>query len=123
VAAVILLVTVILIVARFICRRKEGPDNTRNVGDIQNAAYEGDKQPKKPRIPKKPYSEPVYDEPTVYAQLDSATRVPIDANYQSLSKEGCGQRNQNENVQPYASLSNERNKVPGKPAQGIYLTP
>ncbi|CAB4011972.1 microneme MIC12 [Paramuricea clavata] len=125
VAAVIVLVTVILIVARFICRRKEGPDNTRNIGDIQNAAYEGDKQPKRPKMPKKPHSEHVYDEPTVYAQLDSSTRVPIDANYQSLNKEGCGQLkiNQNESVQPYASLSNERYKVPGKPAQGIYMTP
>ena len=58
-------------------------NSQRDVVNIQNAAYDGDKQPQR-KLPDIPYSNSDYEEPSDYAQLDSSKRVPMDANYQSL---------------------------------------
>ncbi len=116
VSAVVVLITVIVIIACILYRRIPKRESAREIGNIQNAAYDGDTQPDR-RLPQVPNSESDYVEPAEYAQLDSSKRVPIDANYESLNVEGYEQldRDPNENVQQYASLNlngNPRNEVP-----------
>ena len=85
-AAVVVLVTVILIVAWFLYRRTPPRDKEQNIGEVQNPAYVGESQRNR-RLPQVPHFESGYEEPTEtaeYTQLDSSKRVPIDANYQSL---------------------------------------
>ncbi|CAB4021986.1 Hypothetical predicted protein, partial [Paramuricea clavata] len=106
-AAVVVLI-VILIVACLLYRRKRKNENTPDTGNIQNAAFEGDTQPRKPSS-EIPYSD--YEEPAKlaandqslntedYAQLDISKRTPIDANYQSL------------NIDVYAQLDSSK-RVP-----------
>ena len=110
VAALVVIVTVILISVCILYRRKPGKDDMGDIGNIQNAAYEGDTQTDR-KLPEIPYSDSNYEEPAHYAQLDSSERVPIDANYQSLNIEGYQQldNNHNENVQQYASLNIDTN--------------
>jgi hypothetical protein len=128
-----------LIVTCVIYRRKPRRKNTRDTGNIQNTAYEGDIYTDR-RLPHIPDSDSHYEEPAKYAQLDSSKRVPIVANYQSLNMEGYAQldsskrvpidatyqsletqdqmqidRDQRENVQQYGSLnigSKSTNEVP-----------
>ena len=83
-AAFVVIIAVILIVAWIFYRRKSRKENRQDIGNIQNAAYVGDNQPQR-RLPQVPYSDSGYEEPSDYAQLDSSKRVPIDANYQSLT--------------------------------------
>ena len=84
VAAFVVIIAVILIVAWIFYRRKSRKENRQDIGNIQNAAYVGDNQPQR-RLPQVPYSDSGYEEPSDYAQLDRSKRVPIDANYQSLT--------------------------------------
>ena len=84
VAALVVIIMAIFIVAWIFYRRKPGNENRQDIGNIQNAAYVGDNQPER-RLPQVPYSDSDYEEPSDYAQLDSSKRVPIDANYQSLT--------------------------------------
>ena len=59
-------------------------NSQRDVVNVQNAAYDGDKQPQR-KLSNISYSNSVYEEPSDYAlQLDSAKRVPMDTSYQSL---------------------------------------
>ena len=87
VAAMVVIIVVILVVCWFLYRRKPGKkranENTQNINNIKNAAYEGD-TPVQRRLPQVPSSNSGYEEPAEYQQLDSFKRVPIDANYQSL---------------------------------------
>lgn len=111
-ATVVLILMVILIIVCFRYRRTPERESTRDVSNIQNTAYEGDTQPDRelPQIPHKTDSE--YEEPTVYAQLDSSKRVPADENYQSLRDyQGCEQlqTDPNENVPQYAPLKINNN--------------
>ncbi|CAB4043155.1 Hypothetical predicted protein, partial [Paramuricea clavata] len=91
VAALIVLITVVLIVACFLYRRIARKENTQDIGNIQNAAYEGDTQPADRRLPEIPYSDTDYVVPAETAQPDSSMRVPVDANDQSLDIEGYAQ--------------------------------
>ena len=84
VAALVVIIMAIFIVAWIFYRRKPGNENRQDIGNIQNAAYVGDNQPER-RLPQVPYSDSDYEEPSDYAQLDSSKRVPVDANYQSLT--------------------------------------
>ena len=104
-AALVVIIVVILIVTWILYRRKTGQENREDIGNIQNAAYEGATQPKR-RLPQVPHSDSDYEEPSDYAQLDSSKRVPIDANYQSL-------RHENEQGSPtdYAQLDLS-NRIP-----------
>jgi hypothetical protein len=118
----VVLVTVILIVACFLYRRISRREHTRDVGNIQNAAYEGDTQPHGRRLSQVSYSESGFEQPAEYAQLDSSNRVPIDANYESLNIEGYEQLNSdhNENVHQYASLNVGNNPENEAPAEAVY---
>ena len=82
-------------------------ENTRDTGNIQNAAYEGDVKLDR-ALPQIPQTDSKYEKPAVYAQLDNSHRVPIDENYQSLNVEGYEQlqTDHNENIPQYASLNN-----------------
>ena len=107
VAAVVVIVTVILIVGCLLYRQVLKRENTRDTGNIQNAAYEGDVKLNR-ALPQIPQTDSEYEEPAVYAQLDNSHRVPIDENYQSLNVEGYEQlqTDHNENIPQYASLNN-----------------
>ena len=59
VAALVIIIMVILIVAWFFYRRRPGRENSQEIGEIQNAAYEGDTQP--PRLPQVLYSDGDYE--------------------------------------------------------------
>ncbi len=89
-AAVVVLLTAILVVVCFSCRRNRrnhSRENARDIGEFPNPAYEGDVK----RNMQRPHvinTENHYDQPSVYAQLDSTTRVALDANYQSLHLDG-----------------------------------
>ncbi len=107
-----------MIVACILYRRIPRTERVREIaiGNIQNAAYDGDTQPDR-RLSQVPDSESGYLEPAEYAQLDSSKRVPINANYESLNVEGYQQLNRdlNENVQQYQlnlTDANPRNEVP-----------
>ncbi len=123
-AAVVVIVAVILIVAWFFYRRKPGREKREDIGNIQNAAYEGDTHPQGRRLPQVPYSDTGYEEPSDYAQLDSSKRVPIDANYQSLrhkNKQGGPEAGDyavlgrgNEKDERYTSLRNKSDNNPGE---------
>ena len=113
-AAMVIIIAIILIVACFLHRKRSGMNNQRDVVNIQNAAYKGDKQPQR-KLPNIPYSNSGYEEPSDYAQLDSSKRVPMDANYQSLkpkNKQSASDEaadyavleRENENEQRYTSL-------------------
>ena len=84
VAALVVIIMAIFIVAWIFYRRKPGNENRQDIGNIQNAAYVGDNQPER-GLPQVPYSDSDYEEPSDYAELDSSKRIPIDANYQSLT--------------------------------------
>ncbi len=89
-AAVVVLLTAILVAVCFFCRRNRrnhSRENARDVGEFRNPVYEGDGK----RNIQRPHvinTENHYDQPSVYAQLDSTTRVALDANYQSLHLDG-----------------------------------
>ena len=89
-AAVVVLLTAILVAVCFFCRinrKHQSRGNARDVGEFPNPAYEGDSK----RNMQRPHvinTENHYDEPSVYAQLDSTTRVALEANYQSLHLDG-----------------------------------
>ena len=88
VAAVVVLVTIIFIVACFLYRRMlslSKNDKERNIGEIQNAAFEGESQ-QNGRLSLEASSESAYEEPAEYAQLDNFRRVSINQNYQSLRR-------------------------------------
>ena len=110
-ATVVLILAVMLIIICFRYRRTLERENTRDVGNIQNTAYEGDTQPDRelPQIPHNTNRE--YEEPAVYAQLDSSKRIPADENYQSLNVEGYEQlrTEPNENVPQYTPLNINNN--------------
>ena len=122
VVAVVVIVTVILIVACFLHRRISRREHIPDVGNIQNAAYEGDTQPHGRRLSQVPSSESGFEQPAEYAQLDSSNRVPIDANYESLNLEGYEQlnRDNNENVHQYASLNVGGNPENETPEEAVY---
>ncbi|CAB3988513.1 Hypothetical predicted protein [Paramuricea clavata] len=103
VAALVVFITVIVILTRVIYRRKPRRESTGDIGNIQNAAYEGDIYTDR-RLPHVPDSDSHYEEPAKYAQLDSSKRVPIDANYQSLNMELL-------NMEGYAQLDSSK-RVP-----------
>ena len=109
-AAVVLILVVVLIIC-FRYRRTTERENTKDVVSIQNTAYEGDTQPDRelPQIP--PNTDREYEEPVVYAQLDSSKRIPADENYQSLNVEGYEQlrTEPNENVPQYTPLNINNN--------------
>ena len=122
----------ILIVGWFLYRRKpernRANENTENIANIKNTAYEGDTQAHR-RLPQVPYSNSGYEEPAEYQQLDSSRRIPVDANYQSLVPKNkqantgvAGDytvlERENEDDQRYTSL---RNKPKDDPAEG-YVT-
>ena len=98
-AAVVVLVTVILIVACFLYRRTPPRDEEQNRGDVQNPANESGNQ-RNGRLPPVPYSESVYEEPAEYAQLNNFGRVSINENYQSVRRrnEQGDSRNTRENA-------------------------
>ena len=83
---------VVIIVCWFLYRRKPGRkranENTQNINNINNPAYEGD-TPVQRRFPQVPSSNH-YEEPAEHQQLGSSKRVPIDANYQSLMQASSG---------------------------------
>ena len=87
VAAMVVIIVVMLIVCWFLYRKKPGRkranENTQNINNINNPAYEGD-TPVQRRFPQVPSSNNHYEEPAKYQHLDSSKVVPIDANYQSL---------------------------------------
>ena len=85
-AALVILLLAILFVACFQHRRASKKERTKDVENIQNAAYVGDAQPD--RRPSPLEDDGLYEEPAIYAQLDQSRRVPIDRNYQSLNVEG-----------------------------------
>ena len=113
VAAMVVIIVVILIVCWFLYRRKPGRkranENTQNINNIKNPAYEGD-PPVQRRLPQVPSSNSDYEEPAEYQQLDSSKRVSIDANYQSLihkNKQASSEERGNENDQRHTSLRNK----------------
>ena len=110
-ATVVLILAVMLIIICFRYRRILERENTRDFGNIQNTAYEGDTQPDRelPQIPHNTDRE--YEEPVVYAQLDSSKRIPADENYQSLNVEGYEplRTEPNENVPQYTPLNINNN--------------
>ena len=143
-AVVPAVVVLIMVVACLLYRRKPKNENTRDTGNIQNAAYEGDTQTDR-RLPEIPHSDRDYEEPAQYAQLDSSMRVPIDANYQSLDIEGYTQldsskrvpidanyqslqtrdqmqldRDHSENVEQYASMNIDNNSRNEFPDESVY---
>ena len=102
-----------LLICWFLYRRKPGRrranENTQNINNIKNAAYEGD-TPVQRRLPQVPSSNSDYEEPAEYQQLDSSKRVPIDANYQSLmhkNKQAGSEERGNEDDQRHTSLRNK----------------
>ena len=110
-ATVVFILAVMLIIICFRYRRVPERENTRDVGNIQNTAYEGDTQPDR-ELPQRPRStDRQYEESAVYAQLDSSKRVPADENYQSLNVEGYEQlrTEPNENVPQYTPLNINNN--------------
>ena len=122
VAAVVVIVTVILTSVCILYRRKPSNENTQDVVNIKNAAYEGDIEPDEKRLPQLPHSDRSYEEPSEYTQLDSSKRVPTDANYQSLNTE-CYQQldtDHNENVHQYTSLNIDRDQRNEAPEESIY---
>ena len=109
--ATVFLILVILIIICFRYRRTFERESTQDVGNIQNAAYNGDTQPDR-ELPQIPHNnDSVYEEPAEYEQLDSSKRAPVDENYQSLNVEGYEQlqTDPNENVPQYASLNKDNN--------------
>ena len=113
VAAMVVIIVVILIVCWFLYRRKparkRANENTQNINNIKNAAYEGGTSVQR-RLPQVPSSDSDYEEPAVYQQLDSSKRVPIDANYQSLirkNKQASSGERGNEDDQRHTSLRNK----------------
>ena len=118
VAAMVVIIVVILIVCWFLYRRKPGRkranENTQNINNINNPAYEGD-TPVQRRFPQVPSSNNHYEEPAEYQHLDSSKRVPIDANYQSLihkNKQASSEERGNEDDQRHTSSGN-------KPEDGV----
>ena len=102
-----------LLICWFLYRRKPGRrranENTQNINNIKNAAYEGD-TPVQRRLPQVSSSNSDYEEPAEYQQLDSSKRVPIDANYQSLmrkNKQAGSEERGNEDDQRHTSLRNK----------------
>ena len=65
-AAVVVIVTVILIVGCLLYRQVLKRENTRDTGNIQNAAYEGDVKLDR-ALPQIPQTGSEYEEPAVYA--------------------------------------------------------
>ena len=120
-ATIVLVLTLILLIICF--RHRRVLESTRDVGNIQNAAYEGDTQPEK-ELPQIPGTGNEYEEPAQYAQLDSSKRVPTDDNYQSLNVEGYEQLqiDPNENIPQYASLKTNNNSAnnDGIPGESVY---
>ena len=125
-AVVVLVIFVILVI--FLYRRTPSQDKGRNISEIQNPAYEGETQLSR-KLPQVPYSESGYEEPAEYAQLDILQRVPMDANYQSLKREGQQRgsdetkdhtilKSRNENAQEKASLGSK----PVSDVTGDYVT-
>lgn len=119
-AVVVVMATAMFIVTCLFYRRKRGKGNSRDIGNIQNIAYEGDTS-RNIELPKIPGSESYYEEPAVYAQLASSLRVPVDENYQSLlnvqNYEQPDKDYFNENVQGNPSMSvdtNPKYEVPGE---------
>ena len=87
VAVLVVIIAVIVIVGCIFYRRITRIVKKQDIGNIQNPAYDGDRdtQPQR-RLPQIPYSDRGYEEPSHYSQLDSSKMVSIDANYQSLIK-------------------------------------
>ena len=117
-ATIVLVLTLILLIICF--RHRRVLESTRDVGNIQNAAYEGDTQPER-ELPQIPGTSSEYEEPAQYSQLDSSKRVPTDDNYQSLNVEGYQQLqiDPNENIPQYTSLKSNNNlanndRIPGE---------
>ena len=82
----VLILSVTLIATCFRYRQILQKQNTADIGNIQNAVYEGDIQLHR-KLPHTPHTDGDYEQPAEYAQLDSSKRVPMDANYQSLINE------------------------------------
>ena len=121
-ATIVLVLTLILLIICF--RHRRVLESTRDVGNIQNAAYEGDTQPER-ELPQIPGTSSEYEEPAQYSQLDSSKRVPTDDNYQSLNVEGYEQLqiDPNEIIPQYASLNNNNNPSgnnDGIPGESVY---
>ena len=113
-AAVVVIITVILIVACFLYRQIVKRANIQAASYIKNPAYQGDTQPDR-TLPQIPHTEREYEEPAVYTQLDSSKRAPMDENYQSLHEEGYEplQTYQNEIISQYTSLNTSNNSEDG----------
>ena len=110
-ATVVLILAVMLIIICFRYRRTLEKESTRDFGSIQNTAYEGDTQPDR-ELPQRSHStDREYEEPAVYAQLDSSKRIPADEIYQSLNVEGYEplRTDPNENVPQYTPLNINNN--------------
>lgn len=99
-AAVLLIMTVILIVACFLYRQTIHIWKVRYIDRLQNGVHEGDIQPERelPQIPDELDSD--YEQPAEYAELANSLRLPIVENYQSLIVEGYEElhRNYSENL-------------------------
>ena len=122
VAAVVVIVTAILIVACFLYRQILKRESTQDTGYIQNPAYKGDTQSDR-TLPQIPHTDIKYEEPAIYTQLDTSNRTPIDENYQSLNEEDYEplQTYQNENIPQYASLNTFDNaEDEGNPDESAY---
>ncbi|CAB4005231.1 MAM and LDL-receptor class A domain-containing 1-like, partial [Paramuricea clavata] len=92
-ASVVVIVTSIFIaVCCFRQRNRRSRENARDIGKIENPAYEGCGQ-RSLQPPQLCDSENHYEQPTVYPPLTSSANVTIDAHYQSLHlDEDCYER-------------------------------
>ena len=120
-ATIVFVLTLILLVICF--RHRRVLESTRDVGNIQNIAYERDTQPER-ELPQIPDTSSEYEGSAQYAQLDSSKRVPTDDNYQSLKVEGYQQLqiDPNENIPQYTSLKSDNNLAnnDGIPGESVY---
>ncbi|CAB4039472.1 Hypothetical predicted protein, partial [Paramuricea clavata] len=82
-SVVVIVTSIFIAVCCFRQRNRKTTENTRDIGKIENPAYEscGEASVQPPQLCD---SENHYEEPALYSQLNNSGRVTIDAHYQSL---------------------------------------
>jgi hypothetical protein len=86
VVAAVVVVAVVIFTVCILFKRKTVGTNQRNIENNENTGYDDVLSPRIDLL-QIPDSQSGYEEPSPYAQLDKSKRVPIAANYQSLTVE------------------------------------
>ena len=117
----VVVVAIIILIACMLWKRKRLGRKTTNTGNIRNNENTGYYDILSPQI-QLPHIYPstsVYEQPSIYAQLDSCRRVPMDANY-SLEVERDAALDKD--FREYPNTKTSSNKGSDVPDQTDYVT-